>query len=64
MMSPMDAFTRLKKDGPFFEENIHWYWHSLGGGFKCMARRVDDYAPTFYREFHVGEPPPLRKSYF
>lgn len=67
MLSPMDAFSRLKKDGPFVEEaTISWYWHTIGNGFKCMARRNvgSNGAPTLYREFHVSEPPPLRKSYF
>lgn len=68
MLSPMDAFSRLKKDGVFLEtaDNIQWYWHSVGGGFKCMASRNlnGNGAPTVYREFHVAEPPSLRKVYF
>lgn len=70
MLTPNDAFNRLKKDGAFVEEtdnvSIHWYWHTIGGGFKCMARRnLDGNAiPTIFREFHINDVPLTPKRYF
>jgi len=67
MLSPNEAFIRLNKDGAFVDKtnevHIHWYWHALGNGYKCMAsRNLDGNSyPTFFHEFHVNEAPILRK---
>lgn len=72
MLAPIDAFSRLKKDGEFIErvddKEIFWYWHLVGGGHRIMARRYltdGTNAPTLYREFFISEPNPLTpKRYF
>lgn len=69
MLTPNEAFLRLKKDGAFIEERdrvyTQWYWHPIGLGHKIMARwNLDGSgAPTLYREFHIEEPPVVRKHY-
>lgn len=72
MLSPNDAFLRLKKEDQFLEEtdrgNIHWYWHQMGNGFKAMARRdlnsSNCCAPTIYFEFHINDTPITQKRRF
>lgn len=70
-MQPIDAFSRLKKDGEFTEKvdgaEFIWYWYTIGGGYRCMARRTTDplNAPTIYREFFVNDNSSLiPKRYF
>ncbi|MDE1830384.1 MAG: hypothetical protein KGI25_08675 [Thaumarchaeota archaeon] len=70
VLTPMDAFGRLKKSGAFVDKTSEphqlWFWHVIGGGFECMARRNADGsgAPTIYREFHINDSPLYPKRYF
>lgn len=69
-MTPSDAFDRLRSTGAFVEAvsncHVHWYWHELNNGFKCMASRNLDGtgAPTIHYAFHIDDKPLRQKLYF
>ncbi len=65
-LSPNEAFVRLRNGGAFAVDEMMWYWHQLGNGFKIMACRSADglNAPTLFHEFHEKEAPLTPKRYF